>query len=130
MVPAPTLASFADLAVAEVGEVVRLGAAAQVRLLRLDEVADLGVSPSSAVGAEVREGADLGALAESSAGGDGVGQEPRAGGDLDVGEHAADVDAAPSPMRAAPAEHHAVLDDASRSTRVGVDDARSRDRGW
>jgi len=52
---APDVAPGADLRVAQVREVVRLRASAQVRLLRLDEVADVHTLFEVRAGAQPRE---------------------------------------------------------------------------
>ena len=58
MVPAPMLTPGAHGGVAQVGEVLRLRALAQVRLLELDEVAHLRPLADAALRAQVGEGAD------------------------------------------------------------------------
>ena len=59
MVPAPMFVSRADLGVAEVGEMHRLGAGADDGVLGLDEVADVHPRAESRAGAQLRERADL-----------------------------------------------------------------------
>jgi hypothetical protein len=64
IVPAPDIDALADLGVAEVGEVWRLRAFPQARVLELHEVADLGPLADLAAGPQLREGSDHGARAD------------------------------------------------------------------
>ena len=64
MVPAPMLRAFADFRVAEVGEVVGLGAFAKLRLLGFNKVAHVRVFADFAAGPQVRERADLRAVGD------------------------------------------------------------------
>ncbi len=50
---------LADLRIAEIGQVIRLGAVAEARVLDLDEVADMNVRAEIGAGAQARERADL-----------------------------------------------------------------------
>ena len=67
MVPAPMLAPRADAAVAQIGQVVGLGAPADLDLLHLDEVADMGVLADVGAGPQPRIGADQGAFTDDAA---------------------------------------------------------------
>ncbi len=64
MAPAPMLALGSDDGVAEVVEVVGLGAFADGDLLGLDEVADVGSLADVALGAEVGVGAEDGGVGD------------------------------------------------------------------
>ena len=65
MVPAPTLARGADAGIADISEVVDLGALADLRLLDLDEIADMGVLGEVGAGPEPRERPDRRAGADA-----------------------------------------------------------------
>ena len=82
------LASRADLGVADVGQMVDLGALADLGLLELDEIADLGRSPSLVPG-RIRANGPMLALAPIDRALDmAEGVDGRAVGDLDAGpEH-------------------------------------------
>ena len=67
MVPAPMLAPRADAGVADVAEVVGLGAFLDDGVLDLDEVADVRVLGDLGAGAQPGEGADAGAAADVAA---------------------------------------------------------------
>ena len=60
MVPGADVHARPDGGVADVRQVRRLGAVAEVRLLELDEVAHLGLGADAALRADVREGPDRG----------------------------------------------------------------------
>ena len=56
--PAPMFA-FADVGVAQIGQVVRLGAGAEARLLQLHEIADVRAVVDVVLHAQPREGPDM-----------------------------------------------------------------------
>ena len=68
--PGADVGRVADLAVAEVREVVRLRAASDARFLRLDEVADVDLGRELGAGPEVREGTDHRIVADAALGHD------------------------------------------------------------
>ena len=91
---------LADVGIAEVGEVVGLGAAAEGRVLDLDEVADVDLGAELGAAAQAGERTDDRACADARAEGlavdVGVGPQGRAGGDAGVADDAVGADASPS----------------------------------
>src|SRR5207245_1830591 len=83
---------LADLGVPQVGEMVRLAAAAEAGLLGLDEVSDPGLLLEDRLGSEVGERSDPAGSSDVGGGDDGVGEDRRAVADLRVGDAAAGAD--------------------------------------
>src|SRR5439155_3998513 len=95
--PAADVDLGADVGVAEIAEMIRLRAAAEARLFRLDEVADVHLVFQDRAGSDVRPRPHLRVVADAGFAGHAVGLEVHAIADGHVGEHAAGVDAAICP---------------------------------
>jgi len=118
--------------VAQVLEVVGLGAARHLRLLGLDEVADVHLFAEVASGAQVREGADLGPAADARVDRHRVGLHDGVLAHRHVREDAADVDRGPPADARGPPQDRTGLDDRIGLERDGRVDARTiahRDSG-
>src|SRR5207237_6159358 len=97
----------ADLGVANVREMVRLGAGAEAARLDLDEVADMDVLGQIGAGPQPRKRPDAAALADCGVVEVREGEHLAAGADADVSQHAARPD--PDVVAEAhPALEHAV----------------------
>ena len=116
----------AHVAVAEVGEVVGLGAASEAGLLELHEVAHVRALFEHAVGTQMREGTELRARPHLAALHHGVGLQQRSRAEARVVEHAARVDDHVAPHVRAPAEHRVGTDHGPRLEGHVVVDARTR----
>jgi hypothetical protein len=92
--------------VAKVRQMVGLAAAAEARLLGLDEVAHVHVRAQLRAGAQVREGPDLGVLADGGLGDHAVRKDVRARAHHGVDENRTVVDARPGADARAAAQNH------------------------
>ena len=114
--PRPDIGLGADRGVADIGEMGDLGAAADARLLQLDEVADLRPDPDVREGPEVAEGAELRLRLDDGLGKNAVRLEGDAVADT-AGAHVA----ARSDHAVGPDGGRAFQDDAGIDHRVGPD---------
>src|SRR5690606_37376658 len=106
----PDVRVFADVRVADVAEVVRLGALLEARVLRLDEVADTHALAELRMRPEPREGAEGHAVLDPGFLHHAVGLHLHVAADDAVLDHRTESDHAPRTDAASPGDAHVRLD--------------------
>ena len=84
---------LADYGITKIGEVIGFGAAAKLRLLQLDEVADVGSGGDFIAGTKMREGTETNFLVNAGVLENAVGLDNGASADLAVDDDGAGLDA-------------------------------------